>query len=84
MNPALIDRASAILGEPISEPFDGTMSDAVDMMTAFAYGVLQERPNGTAQTRMTSMLRASNPDRVAELCAAALLRLAAMSTAADR
>ncbi len=82
MNPALIHRAAAILGEPISEPFTGTMSDALDVMTAVAYGTLQDHPNGHAQTRLTSMLRASDPDRVAEVCAAALLRLATGSEVA--
>ncbi len=77
MNPALIYRAAAVLGDPIGGEFDGTMSDALDTMTAVAYGELQERPDGRAQTRLTAMLRASDRDRVAELCAAALLRLAA-------
>ena len=84
MNAALIHRAAAVLGDPIADEFDGTMSDAVDVMTAVAYGELQERPDGRAQTRLTSMLRASNVDRVAELCAAALLRLAALPAAVDR
>ena len=38
MNPALIHRAAAVLGEPISEPSDGTMADALDTMTAVVSG----------------------------------------------
>jgi hypothetical protein len=57
------------------EPFTGTLDDALTIMTAYA--ALVEGMNGDqAQTHLTRNLRASDPDKVAEICAAALLRLA--------
>lgn len=52
-----------------NEPFPGTFEEAIDAMVAFA-GMRWD------QARLTEALRNSDPDRVAEVCAGALLRLA--------
>lgn len=78
MNEALIRRASPVLdpAHPFNrDAFDGTFTEAVDAVVAVAYGLRNERGDGT-QHRLTEMLRNSDPDRVAEICAGALLRLA--------
>lgn len=72
MNEVLIRRAAQILdprGCPYKDDlFEGTEAEALDVMVAVA-GVQPE-------WRLTRMLRESNPNRVAEVCAWALQRLA--------
>lgn len=78
MNEALIQRVSLVLdpAHPFNHgTFDGTFSEAVDAVVAFAYGLHGERGDD-AQHRLAEMLRHSDADRVAEVCAGALLRLA--------
>jgi hypothetical protein len=78
VNEALIRRAALVL-DPAHAfnrgTFDGTFNDAIDAVIAFAYGV-QAADGPDAQHHLTEMLRHSDPDRVAEVCAGALLRLA--------
>ena len=78
MNEALIRRMSQVIDptHPFNEgTFDGTFDDAVDTAVAFAYGI-QAHHGENARHQLTDMLRHSDPDRVAEVCAGALLRLA--------
>ncbi|GGM52562.1 hypothetical protein ACFFX1_55505 [Dactylosporangium sucinum] len=75
MNEALIRRASQVV-DFHAAPFDGTLTEALDVMVEFV-GSVQHEGGDTAQTRLTRMLRACDPDKVAEVCASALLRLAA-------
>ncbi len=51
------------------KPFPGTFDEAIDAMVAYA----AIRPG---QHRLAEALRYSDPDKVAEICAGALLRLA--------
>lgn len=51
------------------KPFPGTFDEAIDAMITYA-GRWPDR------SRLTEALRNSDPDRVAEVCAGALLRLA--------
>lgn len=82
MNEALIRRAALVLDphHPFNRgTFDGTFDEAIDAVVAFAYGV-QVTDGADARHKLTDMLRHSDPDRVAEVCAGALLRLAAITT----
>lgn len=57
-------------------PFPGSFSEAVDTMVEYAG--MSRTVTGTADvlSDLTKRLRHADPDRVAEICAAALLRLA--------
>jgi hypothetical protein len=79
VNEALIRRAALVLdpAHPFNDgAFDGTFDDAVSAVVAFAYG-LHVHDGADARHRLTEALRNSDPNRVAEICAGALLRLAA-------
>lgn len=70
MSDADIVTAAAQIVDPRRglKPFPGTFDEAIDAMVAYAN--LRTRDN------LTEALRNSDPDRVAEICAGALLRLA--------
>jgi hypothetical protein len=78
MNEALIRRAALVLdpAHPLNHgAFDGTFDEAVDAIVAYARAAeVDDGPH--AQHRLTEVLRHSDPNRVAEVCAGALLRLA--------
>lgn len=66
----IVTAASQIVDpRPGLKPFPGTFDEAIDAMVAYA-GLRWD------QARLTEALRHSDPDRVAEVCAGALLRLA--------
>ncbi len=70
MSAADIVTAAAQIVDPRPglKPFPGTFDEAVDAMVAYA----AQWPD---RSRLTEALRHSDPDRVAEICAGALLRL---------
>lgn len=70
MSAADIVTAAAQIVDPRPglKPFPGTFDEALNAMVAYA-GLRSDR------TRLTEALRNSDPGRVAEICAGALLRL---------
>jgi hypothetical protein len=71
----LIWAAVQVVAPGDGDTFHGTLTDATDVMVQFARDV-RLTDGGDAQHRLTRMLLASQPSRVAEIAAAALLRLA--------
>lgn len=71
----LIGSAEQVVAPGDGDTFHGSLDDATDVMVAFA-GHVRLTDGDDAQHRLTRMLLASQPSRVAEIAAAALLRLA--------
>lgn len=78
----LIRAAEQVVAPNDGDKFGGTLDDATDVMVQFARDV-RRTDGGDAQHRLTRMLLASQPSRVAEIAAAALLRLADAKGAAS-
>lgn len=71
---ALVVTAARIV-DYTSEPLNLTFDEALEVMVGYARHTV-DCEGDRAQTGLTSRLRNSDPNKVAEICAAALLRLA--------
>jgi hypothetical protein len=71
--------AAAIVDPTIEHQFRGTIREATDVLIAYAAG-MRVRHDVRAMGAMTRHFLNSQPERIAEMLAAALLRLAEQSS----
>lgn len=71
----VVDAAALVVDPRDGETFDGTLNEAADALVEFA-SYVRLGDGDRAASNLARMLRNAQPDRVAEIAAVALLRLA--------